>query len=93
MEPEPVIYRIRVGAHLDHEWSEWFGGMHVTYAENGDSFLTGAIKDQAMLYGVLTKLYNLGLQFISVTPLPDPTENDEYAQKSIFNPKDTDLGT
>jgi hypothetical protein len=93
METEPAAYCIKIGAHLDHEWSEWFDGMEVTYAENGDTFLTGAVNDQAMLYGVLTKLCNLGLQLISVTRLSDRAEDDETAKKATFDPEKPDLET
>lgn len=75
MEPEPIVYRIRVGADLDCEWSEWFENMEITHSKNGDTFLTGAAKDQAMLYGVLAKLHNLGLPLISVRRLPDKAED------------------
>lgn len=76
MEPETIIYCIRVGAHLDCGWSEWFDAMEITYAKNGDTVLTGAIKDQAMLYSVLAKLHNLGLPLISVARLQDDLEDD-----------------
>ena len=71
-----TIYRIKMATHLDHQWSEWFEGMEITYTEDGGTFLTGGVKDQAMLYSVLTKLHNLGLQFISITCLPDPADDD-----------------
>jgi hypothetical protein len=93
METEPAVYCIKIGAYLDHEWSEWFEGMEVTYAANGDTFLTGAVNDQAMLYSVLTKLYNLGLQLISVTRLSDRAEDDKSAKKATFDPEKPDLET
>ena len=76
MTEESVVYRIQIGVHLDHEWSEWFDGMEITYAENSDTFLTGVVKDQALLYGVLAKLHNLGLPLISVTCLSDPVKDN-----------------
>ena len=27
MEPEHLVYCIRIGTHLDREWSEWFEAM------------------------------------------------------------------
>jgi hypothetical protein len=65
--------------HLDREWSEWFEAMEITYVKNGDTFLTGVIKDQAMLHGVLARLHNLGLPLISVTRLQDRAEDGKSA--------------
>ena len=76
MEHEPIVYCIRVSVHLDVGWSEWFERMEITYAKNGDTLLTGPIKDQAMLYGVLMKLHNLGLPLISVMPAQSTVEED-----------------
>lgn len=66
MESKPSLYCIRIGAHLDREWSDWFERMEITYAANGETLLTGTIQDQAMLHGVIAKLRDLGLPLISV---------------------------
>ena len=84
MKPKLAIYRIRIGAHLDPQWSEWFEGLEITYAEDGDTFLTGEVKDQAMLYGVLAKLQTLDLPLVSllcVRHLSDVNQpSDSYPQ-------------
>jgi hypothetical protein len=77
METKSIIYCIRVGAYLDAGWSEWFAPMEITHTKNGDTLMTGLIRDQAMLYGVLIKLHNLGLPLISVIPAPGGAEEDE----------------
>jgi hypothetical protein len=61
-------YLIRVKGHLDLSWSEWFEGLKITYEQNGNSYLVGAITDQAELIGILTKIHNLNLEIISVNP-------------------------
>ena len=64
--PEPLIYQIRLKGQLGSEWAEWFGGLTITLADNGETLLTGPVVDQAALYGVLKRIRDLGLPLISV---------------------------
>ncbi|HUX94620.1 MAG TPA: hypothetical protein VMV47_02715 [Bacteroidales bacterium] len=51
--------------HLDEKWKDWFEGMEISY--NGDNtILTGYIKDEAHLHGVLNQIRDLNLTLISV---------------------------
>jgi hypothetical protein len=65
----PAIYQIKVPGELDRMWSDWAGEIAVTVdcEEGGLSVttLTGTF-DQAALYGLLRRLYSLGLPLISV---------------------------
>jgi hypothetical protein len=57
---------IRVHGHLDPRWSAWFDGMTIAHEPNGTTCITGAVADQAALYGLLGKARDLGLALISV---------------------------
>jgi hypothetical protein len=59
------FYEIRVSGKLDRIWAEWFDGFQMIYKEN-ETILNGVVQDQAALFGLLTKLNNLGLQLLSV---------------------------
>jgi hypothetical protein len=59
-------YEIRIRGHLDDRWSAWFDGLAVVAEENGETTLSGLIRDQAALYGVLAKVRDLGLPLIAV---------------------------
>jgi hypothetical protein len=61
-----AIYQIRIKGHLDPRWSAWFDDLAVTPTENAETILSGPLVDQAALYGVLTKLRDLGLELLSV---------------------------
>jgi len=63
---EPRLYEIRIEGHLDNRWADWFGGMTLTLADNGDTLLSGPVVDQAALHALLKKVRNLGLTLISV---------------------------
>lgn len=57
---------IRLEGHLDERWSEWLDGFTLFHADNGDTILTGEVKDQAALYGLISKLRDLGVELVSV---------------------------
>ena len=62
------IYQILVQGELDSRWSEWFGELSVSIAD-GVTTLTGPVVDQAMLRGILSKIWDLNLALISVNPI------------------------
>jgi hypothetical protein len=66
---QPVIYQIRIRGHLGRQWTDWFEGMAITLADNGDSLLTGQVVDQAALHGLLKKVRDLGLPLVSFCPV------------------------
>jgi len=65
----PVTYQIKVPGYLDESWSEWAGGMAITFESEDDGLpvttLTGTV-DQAALQGLLRRLYSRGCPLISV---------------------------
>lgn len=74
----PLIYRIRVAAQLDPDWSDWFDGFIATSQPNGETVITGPVRDQAELNGLLNKLFSLNLVVIDVRMDGDePLESKE----------------
>lgn len=63
---ESTIYQIRVKGLLDPCRSEWFDGMTVTPQNSGETLLTGPVRDQAALHGLLVKVRDMGLPLLSV---------------------------
>jgi hypothetical protein len=57
---------IRVREQLDEGWAEWLEGLNIQHTQTGETVLTGSIPDQAALFGLMTKLRNLGVTLISV---------------------------
>jgi hypothetical protein len=66
----PVRYQIRVRGALDPRWSAWFAGLAITHDADGDTLLAGPLADQAALYGVISRLRDLGLTLLAVARLP-----------------------
>ncbi|NTU81148.1 MAG: hypothetical protein HGA45_17490 [Chloroflexales bacterium] len=70
---EPQLYEIRLKGHLDDRWADWFDGLTITRADNGETVLTGLVADQAALHGLLRKVRDLGLPLLSVVQVePEP---------------------
>jgi hypothetical protein len=65
----PARYEVRVEGVLDGRWSEWFGGLQVSN-EGGQTILSGTLRDQSALHGVLDQVGDLGLTVITVRRLP-----------------------
>ncbi len=57
--------RIKVKGHLDIKWKDWFEGMDIIYDED-NTILSGNIKDEAFLHGILNRIRDLNLKLISV---------------------------
>jgi len=75
----PAVYQIRVEGHLGHAMTGWFDGLSVAL-EDGDTLLTGAVVDQAALYGLLKRVRDLGVPLVSVNRLevgPAPQQAEE----------------
>ncbi|MDX1415388.1 MAG: hypothetical protein R3293_14425 [Candidatus Promineifilaceae bacterium] len=62
---------ILIKGQIDTHWSEWLGGLKITHVGQEQSRLSGAIADQAALYGILTKLRDLDMKLISVNLVED----------------------
>jgi hypothetical protein len=60
-------YIIRVKGHMDTFWQEWFDNLSITHDGDGTTLLSGYIKDQAALYGILIKLRDLGLTLLELS--------------------------
>jgi hypothetical protein len=57
---------IVVKGHLDTDWSEWFEGLTIAHNDKGETILSGQIRDQAALYGIIAKVRDMGLSLILV---------------------------
>jgi hypothetical protein len=67
---EPVTYEVKVLGRLKAEWSDWFDGMSICFTGEADgqpiTSITGPVKDQAALRGLLGKIWDLNLNLVSV---------------------------
>jgi hypothetical protein len=64
------VYRIVAGSELDERYACAFEGMRMQ-SRGGQTILTGEVKDQPHLFGVLERLNGLGLELLSVQVLSE----------------------
>ena len=67
--PQPQHYEIWVGGHLGETVRSAFPALQAR-PRGADTVMTGALPDQAALYGVLAEMEALGLELLEVRRLP-----------------------
>jgi hypothetical protein len=58
---------IKVKGEVDRDWSSWFEGLAIAHTPRGYTTLTGSLRDQAELRGILFRLADLGLELTYVS--------------------------
>jgi prephenate dehydratase len=58
---------IHIKGQIDEHWSEWFGGLTISQTNLDETVLAGVVADQAALYGIISRLRDLGLELTSVS--------------------------
>ena len=59
-------YQIEVEGQLEADWSSWFDGMTITKQADGRTLISGPVRDQAALHGLLVKLRDMGMPILSL---------------------------
>jgi hypothetical protein len=67
LDYEANDYEIRVKGHLSPQRLKKFEYLNVTHGPNGDTILSGPLRDQAELYGLLLWLWDIGIPLVSVS--------------------------
>ena len=62
-----TLYRIVVRSELTDRYASAFEGMDME-TKNGQTILTGEVKDQPHLFGILNRLNSLGLELLEAWP-------------------------
>ena len=74
---------IRIKGQIDRDWSDWMGGLAITHNGQGETVLTGSVRDQAALYGLLSRLSDLGLQLNSVISISPSVDDHMTTSKHV----------
>jgi hypothetical protein len=68
----PTHYEIRINNRLEPRSVIWFDGMTITVIEETrppQTIISGYVRDQAALYGLINRVRDLGLILVSVSPV------------------------
>ncbi len=58
---------VRVRGHIDRDWSDCITMLTVTHTAQGETVLSGSVRDQSALHGLLDRVAGLGLVLIAVS--------------------------
>ena len=75
---------IVVKGQLDSHWSDWLEGMTITYTTEQNTMLCGEVADQSALYGLLSRLRDLGLTLISVVSTDQDEAHPQTEDKEVI---------
>ncbi|MEJ2304260.1 MAG: hypothetical protein P8Y14_22245 [Anaerolineales bacterium] len=83
----PMLYEIQVSGRIDLDRAAWFGDMTLDMKRTPEgaviSVLSGEVPDQAALFGILTRIRDLGMKLISVNRIGARLAIDNgYGKKS-----------
>ncbi len=73
---QSLLYQIRVQGCVGSAWAEWFGGLTIRQVGH-ESIITGEVRDQAALFGLLNQVRDLGLTLIAVNRLELEADRDD----------------
>lgn len=62
--------KIKIQGHLDKKWKNCFEGMKISY-EGENTILTGILKDEAHMHGVLNIIRDLNIKLLSIIPIEE----------------------
>ena len=71
---------IHIKGCISEKWSEWLGGLSISHSDPDETVLTGVVVDQAALYGIISRLRDLGLQLTSVSSEEIEENSHEHNQ-------------
>ncbi|CAN5775274.1 hypothetical protein BH10CHL1_BH10CHL1_50950 [soil metagenome] len=60
------IYEFRIREFLEDDLVAWFSPLMIAHEPNGVTTLTGTVRDQAELHGLIIKIRDLNLTLLSV---------------------------
>lgn len=63
---------LMVRGRLDADWSDWMGGLQLSYPEPAVTRLAGVLPDQPALYAVISRLASLNLELLQLHSVPEP---------------------
>jgi hypothetical protein len=66
----PTTYRIVVRGEIGDHFGVFFDGLALERV-HGTTVLTGPVRDQAHLHGLIERIQELGIELVSVNPLSD----------------------
>ena len=71
MDARSSEYRLVIRGEIGERFGLLFEGMRLE-RDRGTTVITGAVRDQAHLHGLIERVDELGLELVSVNPVNEP---------------------
>ncbi len=72
---------VHIKGHVDRDWSGWITALTVAHTAQGETVLSGSIRDQPALLGLMNSLSGLGLRILSVALAESQPQSHKEAPK------------
>ena len=72
---------IRIKGHIDRDWSDYLTALTVTHTDQGETLLSGSVRDQSALLGLMNSLSGLSLRILSVALKESLPQSHQEAPK------------
>ena len=82
-----MFLTMHVAGHLDCRWSEWFEGLDMRHLPDGSTELSGTVRDQTALYGLLNRARDLGLTMLEVSVEQEPPAGERTEDRPHRRPQ------
>ena len=82
MKGEHATYQLVVRGELDERFGFLFEGMDMERTE-GTTVLTGSVRDQAQLHGLIERIEDLGLELVSVRQTDSGSSTSEAERDEV----------
>jgi len=69
---------IHFKGQIGEQWLKWFDGLTISHPGDDETVLFGPVVDSSALYGIITRLRDLGLQLISMSSEEIEKESREH---------------
>jgi hypothetical protein len=73
---------VRIKGHVDRDWSDWITALTVSHTTQGETVLSGSVRDQSALHGLLDRVAGLGIELIAVSTQRGSAQQQEGGTRS-----------
>jgi len=67
---QPARYLLRLQGHVSASWADWLADAAITF-DGDQTLVTGTVRDQAALFGLLSFVRNLGPPLLMLEYVPE----------------------
>ena len=83
------VYTFHVGAVLGGHWAGWFTDAEILACPDDTGRIIAAVRDQAMLFGILLRIRDLAVPLLGVYPGRAACSESRDVDRSTLNPRES----